>query len=64
MVVSRRDDSLYIVVLDDGAGGADAARGSGLAGLADRVSSVDGRLDVDSPPGGPTTLTVELPCAP
>ena len=39
----------------------DAARGSGLAGLAQRVSTVDGRIDVSSPPGGPTTVSVELP---
>ena len=48
---------LRLEVTDDGIGGADAARGSGLAGLAQRVSTVDGRLDV----GGPTTVTVELP---
>ena len=42
-------------------GGADAARGSGLAGLTQRVSTVDGRIHVSSPPGGPTTVTVELP---
>jgi signal transduction histidine kinase len=35
----------------------------GLAGLAGRVGTVDGRLDVSSPPGGPTVVTVELPCA-
>lgn len=56
-------DTLHLVVLDDGVGGADAAAGTGLAGLADRVSGVDGRLELDSPPGGPTVLTVELPCA-
>jgi signal transduction histidine kinase len=54
---------LRIVVTDDGAGGADPALGTGLRGLADRVSGVDGRLHVVSPPGGPTVLTVELPCA-
>ena len=37
------------------------AGGSGLAGLAQRVSTVDGRLDIISPPGGPTRITVELP---
>ena len=52
---------LRLEVSDDGVGGADAARGSGLAGLAQRVSTVDGRIDVVSPPGGPTTVTVELP---
>lgn len=58
----RVDDVLHIVVTDDGNGGADADRGTGLRGLADRVSGVDGRLTVVSPLGGPTTLTVEVPC--
>jgi signal transduction histidine kinase len=62
-VVIRRDSGLLrITVGDDGTGGADPARGSGLRGLADRVSGVDGRLSVASPPGGPTVLTAELPC--
>lgn len=52
---------LVLAVHDDGLGGADKGRGSGLAGLARRVATVDGRLDIDSPPGGPTTITVELP---
>ena len=63
VMVRRADGILQIVVLDDGRGGADIDRGTGLLGLADRVSGVDGRLDIDSPPGGPTVLTVELPCA-
>ena len=63
VVVRRLDGLLRIVISDDGVGGADARRGTGLRGLADRVSGVDGRLFVDSPPGGPTVLTVELPCA-
>jgi signal transduction histidine kinase len=62
VVVRRLDGMLRIVVTDDGVGGADPARGTGLRGLADRVSGVDGRLFVDSPAGGPTVLTVELPC--
>jgi signal transduction histidine kinase len=60
--VRRVGDTLRVIVADDGRGGADTAGGSGLRGLADRVSGIDGRLDVASPPGGPTTLTVELPC--
>ena len=63
VVVRRLEGLLRIVVTDDGVGGADATRGTGLRGLADRVSGVDGRLFVDSPSGGPTVLTVELPCA-
>ncbi|MGW6745052.1 sensor histidine kinase [Streptomyces sp. NPDC055025] len=53
---------LFLDVRDDGRGGADATAGSGLTGLADRVSVLDGRLSLSSPPGGPTVLRVELPC--
>ncbi len=53
---------LRVVVRDDGVGGADPARGTGLAGLARRAASVDGALSLVSPPGGPTAITVELPC--
>ena len=42
-------------------GGADPARGTGLAGLAQRVRTVDGRVEIASPPGGPTRITVTLP---
>jgi signal transduction histidine kinase len=52
---------LVVQVADDGRGGADPARGTGLSGLADRADTVDGRLTVSSPPGGPTCVTVELP---
>jgi signal transduction histidine kinase len=52
---------LVLSVSDDGIGGADPAKGSGLSGLAQRVAVVDGRLSIDSPPGGPTLATVELP---
>jgi signal transduction histidine kinase len=58
---SERDGVLVLRVSDDGRGGADPALGSGLAGLAQRVAVVDGRLDVVSPPGGPTRITAELP---
>jgi signal transduction histidine kinase len=61
--VQRSGNRLHIIVSDDGAGGADPARGTGLAGLAKRASSVDGTFDIASPPGGPTLLTVDLPCA-
>ena len=60
-IYTERAGVLRLEVSDDGIGGADAARGSGLAGLAQRVSTVDGRIDVVSPAGGPTTVTVELP---
>ena len=50
-----------LTVCDDGIGGADAGHGTGLTGLTRRAATVDGRLHIDSPPGGPTTATVELP---
>jgi signal transduction histidine kinase len=56
-----RDGTLVLAVGDDGVGGADPARGSGLAGLAQRVSTVDGRLRIASPRGGPTQVSVRLP---
>ncbi|MEU3409920.1 sensor domain-containing protein [Streptomyces sp. NPDC006658] len=59
--VWRSDKRLMLQVSDDGVGGADLARGSGLAGLAARLDAVDGLLVVDSPPGGPTRVTAELP---
>jgi signal transduction histidine kinase len=61
--VQQAGDRLHIIVTDDGVGGADPARGSGLAGLARRAESVDGTLEIVSPHGGPTLLTVDLPCA-
>ncbi len=60
-IFTERSGLLRLDVSDDGIGGADAARGSGLAGLTQRVSTVDGRIHVSSPPGGPTTVTVLLP---
>ncbi|GAA2119705.1 sensor histidine kinase [Actinomadura napierensis] len=62
-VIVRRDaDRLLLRVEDDGIGGADGRGGSGLAGMRGRIEAHDGRLTVTSPPGGPTTLQVELPC--
>jgi signal transduction histidine kinase len=60
--VQRAADRLHVIVTDDGVGGADPVRGTGLAGLARRAASVDGTFEIDSPPGGPTLLTVDLPC--
>jgi signal transduction histidine kinase len=54
---------LRIEVTDDGAGGADPARGSGLSGLERRLGTFDGILAVSSPPGGPTMVVIEVPCA-
>jgi signal transduction histidine kinase len=61
--VRRHDDVLAVTVTDDGIGGADPSRGTGLAGLAHRVRSVDGALSVSSLVGGPTIVSAELPCA-
>ncbi|MBZ4322571.1 sensor histidine kinase, partial [Streptomyces huiliensis] len=59
--VWRSGSRVMLQVWDDGRGGASTAAGSGLAGLAERLGSVDGLLVVDSPAGGPTTVTAELP---
>ena len=61
--VLRDRSVLRLEVEDDGIGGAHPAKGHGLAGLMDRLTAVDGRLTVDSPPGGPTRLIAEIPCA-
>ena len=60
--VARANGSVTVEVSDDGIGGADVGRGSGLRGLADRVEALDGHLDVDSPPGAGTRLRAEIPC--
>ncbi|MFE6038733.1 sensor histidine kinase [Streptomyces sp. NPDC056452] len=59
--VWRAADRLMLQVTDNGRGGADLTSGSGLAGLTERLDAVDGVLVVDSPAGGPTTVTAELP---
>jgi signal transduction histidine kinase len=61
--IDRANGTLVVEVRDDGVGGADPGRGSGLRGLADRVAAVDGRLVVTSEPGGGTTVHAEIPCA-
>jgi len=63
VVVTRAGDRLHVIVSDDGVGGAHADRGTGLVGLARRAASVDGSFEILSPVGGPTLLTVDLPCA-
>ncbi len=62
--VRFRDQQLIVTVSDNGQGGAVAPADGGLAGLADRLRALGGRLTIDSPPGGPTTLTAELPDEP
>ncbi|HJQ43173.1 MAG TPA: sensor domain-containing protein, partial [Jatrophihabitantaceae bacterium] len=64
VIVLRHDGStLSMSVTDDGIGGALIGGGSGLTGIARRLSAFDGRLAVSSPTGGPTVVTMELPCA-
>ncbi|MEU2164311.1 sensor domain-containing protein [Streptomyces sp. NPDC019208] len=55
-------DLLAVEIHDDGTGGADPERGTGLTGLADRLAVLDGTLAITSPPGGPTVLRLEIPC--
>lgn len=62
--VARSGPQLVVEIADDGIGGADTERGSGLRGLADRVETLDGRLRVWSPPGGGTRVRAEIPCEP
>ncbi|MGW4497082.1 sensor histidine kinase [Micromonospora sp. NPDC004336] len=62
VAASRRGHTLAVEVRDNGQGAADPARGTGLTGLADRVSAVAGRMYLTSPAGGPTRILVELPC--
>ncbi|NEE11374.1 sensor histidine kinase, partial [Streptomyces sp. SID7499] len=59
--VALRGGVLALQVQDNGRGGADPS-GGGLSGLGGRVAALDGILRVDSPEGGPTTITAELPC--
>jgi signal transduction histidine kinase len=61
LCVREQDSGLALSVGDDGDGGARLVPGGGLAGLRERVQTVDGRLEVESPSGGPTIVTIELP---
>jgi signal transduction histidine kinase len=62
VAVRREGDEAVAEVADDGVGGADAAAGSGLQGLGDRVAALDGRLELESPPGAGTRIRVRIPC--
>jgi len=64
VAVRRANGCVTVEVTDDGIGGADAAQGSGLRGLGDRVAALDGTISLDSPPGHGTRLHVEIPCEP
>jgi signal transduction histidine kinase len=60
--VARKNGEIVVEVVDDGVGGADSERGTGLRGLADRVEALDGRLRVWTPRGGGTRVRAEMPC--
>ncbi|MEU5339591.1 MULTISPECIES: sensor domain-containing protein [unclassified Streptomyces] len=62
VTVRSRGGRLRLDITDDGRGGADEAGGSGLTGIRRRIAAHDGTLDLASPPGGPTTLKVDMPC--
>ena len=62
--VRREDGCALVEVRDDGSGGADAAAGSGLRGLGDRVGALDGAFELNSPPGRGTLLRARFPLAP
>jgi len=62
VTVHSHDGRLHLDITDDGRGGADEAGGSGLTGMRRRIAAHDGTLTLTSPPGGPTTLEVDLPC--
>ncbi|MGH8960025.1 MAG: sensor histidine kinase [Jatrophihabitantaceae bacterium] len=59
--IAHRDGQLYLAVSDNGHGGADPASGTGLRGIERRLSAFDGTMTVDSPPGGPTLVSMSLP---
>jgi signal transduction histidine kinase len=61
ILVADQEPGLVMTVTDDGVGGARLGPGGGLAGLRERVQTVDGHLGIDSPPGGPTKITIVLP---
>ena len=62
--ISQPEEKLRLTVTDNGRGGASRSGGSGLRGLAGRAATVDGTVEIVSPPGGPTTITIELPNEP
>jgi signal transduction histidine kinase len=61
IIVGQNGERMRVRVIDDGSGGAHHNGGTGLTGLSERVRTVDGRLDVDSPAGGPTTIEIDMP---
>ena len=64
IALHREPDAFVMEIRDDGIGGANPAAGSGLSGMSDRLAAVDGRLDIDSPPGRGTRLRARIPVPP
>jgi signal transduction histidine kinase len=62
--VALEAQAVLVEIVDDGRGGADPSSGTGLRGLADRIEALDGRLEVDSPPGTGTRISARLPLGP
>jgi signal transduction histidine kinase len=60
--VTLAGNTARVVITDDGVGGADPSRGSGLRGLADRIEALDGGLRIESPAGGGTRIEAQIPC--
>jgi signal transduction histidine kinase len=60
--VERENGRVVVEVSDDGVGGADPGRGTGLRGLADRLAVIEGRLQIESEKGQGTTVTARIPC--
>jgi signal transduction histidine kinase len=61
VALSLEEGMLVLSIRDDGVGGADASRGSGLTGLADRIDALGGKLQIDSPRGSGTRIEVQIP---
>jgi signal transduction histidine kinase len=61
--IARANGAAIVEVSDDGIGGCDPTRGSGLRGLVDRLAALDGALEVESPAGGGTRVQARIPCA-
>jgi len=61
VLVTEADGLLAVEIQDDGIGGADPSRGSGLRGLSDRIAALDGQLTIESPPGEGTRISVTIP---
>ena len=64
VVEDKEEGQILVEVIDDGVGGADPGRGSGLEGLEDRIEALDGTFTVESPPGGGTRIRASIPAAP